>query len=71
MQPRTTKDVRAYVLADYLIERHRKVTENLFRQRARMYKSGTKISIITGFITGTTLALAYLFVALKGAGWSY
>lgn len=67
VQPRTTKDVRAYVLADYLIGRHHKVTENLFRQRARIYRSGTKVSIITGLITGTTLALAYLFVAIKGA----
>ena len=67
VQPRTTNDIRAYVLADYLMERHHKVTENLFRQRARMYRSGTKVSIMTGFITGTTLALAYLFVALKGA----
>jgi len=67
VQPRTTKDVRAYVLADYLIERHHKVTENLFRQRARIYKSGTKVSIITGLVTGTTLALAYLFVGIKGA----
>ncbi|NOT76218.1 MAG: ABC transporter ATP-binding protein [Cyclobacteriaceae bacterium] len=67
VQPRTTKDIRAYVLADYLIERHHKVTESLFRQRARMYKSGTRVTLLTGFITGTTLALAYLFVALKGA----
>jgi len=67
VQPRTTKEIRAYVLADYLIERHHKVTDNLFRQRARIYKSGTKVSIFTAIITGTTLALAYLFVGLKGA----
>lgn len=67
VQPRTTKEIRAYVLADYLLERHHKVTDNLFRQRARIYKSGTKVSIFTAVITGTTLALAYLFVGLKGA----
>lgn len=67
VQPRTTKEIRAYVLADYLLERHHKVTDNLFRQRARIYKSGTKVSIFTAIITGTTLALAYLFVGLKGA----
>jgi len=67
VQPRTTKEIRAYVLADYLIERHHKVTDNLFRQRARIYKSGTKVSVFTAIITGTTLALAYLFVGLKGA----
>ena len=32
-QPRTTKEIRAYVLADYLLGRHRTVSENLFQQR--------------------------------------
>lgn len=67
VQPRTTKEIRAYVLADYLLERHRNLSENLFRQRALMYKSGTRVSLLTGFVTGTTLALAYLFVSIKGA----
>ncbi|HTE33196.1 MAG TPA: ABC transporter ATP-binding protein [Chryseolinea sp.] len=67
VQPRTTKEIRAYVLADYLLDRHRNLSENLFRQRAQMYKSGTRVSLLTGFVTGTTLALAYLFVSIKGA----
>ncbi len=67
VQPRTTKEIRAYVLADYLLERHRILSENLFKQRALMYKSGTRVSILTGLVTGTTLALAYLFVSWKGA----
>ncbi len=66
VQPRTTKEIRAYVLADYLLERHRNLSENLFRQRALMYKSGTRVSLLTGFVTGTTLAIAYLFVSIKG-----
>ena len=65
-QPRTTKEIRAYVLADYLLGRHQNLSESLFKQRARMYRSGTKISILTGLVTGTTLALAYLFVAMRG-----
>ena len=65
-QPRTTKEIRAYVLSDYLLGRHRDISEALFKQRALMYRSGTKISILTGLVTGTTLALAYLFVALRG-----
>lgn len=67
VQPRTTKEIRAYVLADYLLDRHRNLSENLFRQRALMYRSGTRVSLLTGFVTGTTLALAYLFVSIKGA----
>jgi len=31
-----------------------------------MYKSGTRVSIINGILTGTTLACAYLFVSIKG-----
>ena len=66
VQPRTTKEIRAYVLADYLLGRHRDRSEQLYRLREQMYRSGTKISMLTGFVTGTALALAYLFVAVQG-----
>jgi ATP-binding cassette subfamily B protein len=66
VQPRTTKEIRAYVLADYLLGRHRRVSEDLFRQRELMYRSATRISMLTGLVTGTTLALAYVFVAIRG-----
>jgi ATP-binding cassette subfamily B protein len=66
VQPRTTKEIRAYVLADYLLGRHRDRSEELFRLREQMYQSGTRISMLTGFVTGTALALAYLFVAIEG-----
>jgi ATP-binding cassette subfamily B protein len=67
VQPRTTKEIRAYVLADYLLGRHRRVSEDLFRQREQMYRSATRVSMLTGLVTGTTLALAYVFVAVRGA----
>jgi len=67
VQPRTTKEIRAYVLSDYLLARHRDRSEELFRLRERMYRSGTRISLLTGFVTGTALALAYLFLAVQGA----
>ena len=66
-QPRTTKELRAYVLADYLLGRHGKISEDLFKQRERMYRKGTRTSVMTGLVSGTTLALAYVFVAVKGA----
>jgi ATP-binding cassette subfamily B protein len=66
VQPRTTKEIRAYVLADYLLGRHSNLSESLYRQRALMYRSGTRVSILTGIVTGTTLAIAYLFVSIKG-----
>jgi ATP-binding cassette subfamily B protein len=66
VQPRNTKEVRAYVLADYLLGRHRKLSEDLFKQRERMMRMGSAMSLVTGIVTGTVLALAYVFVALKG-----
>jgi ATP-binding cassette subfamily B protein len=66
VEPRTTKEIRAYVLADYLLDRHRQLSENLFKQRERMYRSGIRISMLSGIVTGTTLALAYIFVAIRG-----
>jgi ATP-binding cassette subfamily B protein len=66
VEPRTTKEIRAYVLADYLLARYRKISENLFSQRQKMYRMGSKISTISGIVSGTTLALAYVFVALRG-----
>jgi len=66
VQPRTTKEIRAYVLSDYLLDRHKNLSEELFKQRQRMYRSGTRISMLTGLVTGTTLALAYIFVAMRG-----
>ncbi|MEY4092802.1 MAG: hypothetical protein RLZZ53_1, partial [Acidobacteriota bacterium] len=66
VQPRNTKEIRAYVLADYLLGRHRDRSEQLYRLREQMYRSGTRISMITGLVTGTALALAYLFVAMQG-----
>ncbi|HEU4938182.1 MAG TPA: ABC transporter ATP-binding protein [Vicinamibacterales bacterium] len=67
VQPRTTKEIRAYVLADYLLGRHRTMSDALFKLREEMYRSGTRISLLSGLVTGTALALAYVFVALRGA----
>ena len=67
VQARTTKEIRAYVLADYLLGRHRTMSESLFKSREEMYRSGTRTSILSGLVTGTALALAYVFVALRGA----
>jgi ATP-binding cassette, subfamily B, bacterial len=66
VQPAKTKEIRAYVLADYLLGRHRGLSEDLFRQREQMYKLGTRVSLMTGLVTGTILALAYVFVAVQG-----
>jgi ATP-binding cassette subfamily B protein len=66
VQPRNTKEVRAYVLADYLLGRHRKLSDDLFKQRQQMFRMGSRMSLLSGFVTGTILALAYVFVAARG-----
>jgi len=65
-QPRTTKEIRAYVLADYLLGRHRDLSEGLFKQREQMFRASRHISMLSGLVTGTALALAYAFVAVQG-----
>ena len=69
-QPHTLKEVRAYRLAGYLLGRHRKLSEDLFKQREDMYRSAARVSILTGLVSGTTLALAYAFVAIRGVAGS-
>jgi len=66
VQPRTTKEIRAFVLADYLLGRHRKLSDDLFKQREKMFRLGSRMSFLTGIVTGTILALAYVFVAARG-----
>ncbi len=66
VQPRTNKEIRAYVLADYLLGRHTDLSESLYAKRVKMLRSGANMSMLTGLVTGTALALAYLFVASRG-----
>ena len=65
-QSRTIKEIRAFVLGDYLLGRHRKLSEDLFKQRELMYRSGSRISMLSGIVAGTVLGLAYVFVAYRG-----
>ena len=66
VQPRNTKEVRAFVLADYLLGRHHRLSQSLFQKRERMLRMGSRISIVSGIVTGTILALAYVFVGIRG-----
>ncbi len=66
VEAKGTKEIRAYVLAEHLMARHRKLSEELLAKRAEMYKRGAATSFFSGLVTGTSLALAYAFVASKG-----
>lgn len=67
VQPRAAKEIRANVTAEYILSRHRKLSESLFEQRRKMYRSSARVSLFSGLLTGATLALAYAFVAMRGA----
>jgi len=64
--PKSIKEIRAFVLGDYLLGRHRNISEDLFRQREKMYAAGARTSMLSGLISGTILGVAYVFVALRG-----
>jgi ATP-binding cassette subfamily B protein len=64
--PRAIKEIRAFVLGEYLLGRHRNISEELFSQREKIYRSGARTSMLSGFVSGTILGLAYVFVAIRG-----
>jgi ATP-binding cassette subfamily B protein len=64
--PKSIKEIRAFVLGDYLLDRHRNISEDLFNQREKMYAAGTRTSMLSGLVSGTILGLAYIFVAMRG-----
>jgi len=66
VQPRFIKELRAFVLGDYLLKRHHDISEELFAQRAKIYQAGARTSMLSGIISGTILGLAYVFVAIRG-----
>ncbi len=66
VEPKSTKEIRAYVLRDYLLDRHRRISEALLEKRTAMYRAGAHTSMLTGLVSGTSLALAYAFVAWRG-----
>jgi ATP-binding cassette subfamily B protein len=66
VQSRTIKEIRAFVLGDYLLGRYRKLSEDLFRQREQIFASSKRIYMLSGIVAGTVLGLAYVFVAFRG-----
>jgi ATP-binding cassette subfamily B protein len=64
--PKSIKEIRAFVLGDYLLGRHRNISEDLFSQREKIYAISARTSMVSGLVSGTILGLAYVFVALRG-----
>jgi ATP-binding cassette subfamily B protein len=66
IQPRFIKEIRAFVLGEYLLGRHHNISEELFSQREKIYAAGARTSMLSGIVSGTILGLAYVFVAVRG-----
>ncbi len=64
--PKSIKEIRAFVLGDYLLGRHRNISEDLFSQREKIYAASARTSTVSGIVSGTILGIAYVFVALHG-----
>ena len=68
VQPRYAGEVRAYVLADYLLKRHYRLSEGLFEKREAIYRLASRSATLKGLLSGTTIALAYFFLVLRAIG---
>jgi ATP-binding cassette subfamily B protein len=64
--PKSIKEIRAFVLGDYLLGRHRNISEDLFSQREKIYAAGARTSMLSGIVSGTILGVAYVFLAVRG-----
>jgi ATP-binding cassette subfamily B protein len=69
--PQWAKEVRAFNLQNYLIERHRKIRDELFDREARIWTSFERNQSLLGGISGALLAIAYGFVALRAVEGAY
>lgn len=64
--PKSIKEIRAFVLGNYLLGRHLDISKELFSQREKIYAAGGRTSMISGIVSGTILGIAYVFVAFRG-----
>lgn len=66
VNPRNTKEIRAFVLARHLLDRHRRLSERLLEQRAEMYRPAVRRSILCGAVQAVSVVAAFTFVAVRG-----
>jgi ATP-binding cassette subfamily B protein len=64
---RFAKDLRAFVLEDTFLARHRQGMQEYDREFRQLHRQSNLIGALTGLASGAALALAYLVVARRGA----
>ncbi len=62
----TTKEVRAFGLADHLLGRHARIDTSLYAKLSKLLRRANVSGFITGMIGGAALAAAYGFVGSRG-----
>ncbi|HLF69578.1 MAG TPA: ABC transporter ATP-binding protein, partial [Actinomycetota bacterium] len=65
-QPKTSKEIRAFNLSDYLLKRRKDLAEDLFAEHSRLYRSANRAYGWSGILSGIALGVAYAFVASRG-----
>lgn len=64
--PRTSKEIRAFMLSDHLLSRRSELAEGLYEKMAKLYLAANRAYSWSGLLSGAALALAYAFVAFRG-----
>lgn len=64
----TAKEVRAFGLADHLLERHQHIDVSQYGTFFKLLRRANVSGFITGMIGGAALAAAYAFVGSRGLG---
>jgi ATP-binding cassette, subfamily B, bacterial len=64
---RPAKDIRAFVLETAFLGRHDRLVKDHADALDRLHRTANLVHALTGLISGTALAAAYLFVARRGA----
>lgn len=63
---RMAKDLRAFLLEDCVLARHRKTALDRHERLSSLYRRANQMSVVVGLFSGAALALAYWFVASRG-----
>jgi ATP-binding cassette, subfamily B, bacterial len=64
-KPASAKEIRALVLEEHLLRRHRLLAEEYEQRHAHLYRNVDRVAVLSGLLGGLVLAATYLFVARK------
>ena len=65
-EPQNTKEIRAFTLSRYLLDRHTAVTYRRIAELARLYRRASQVAVASSLIGAVSLTAAYAFMANGG-----